>query len=125
MLKKIADFIYDLTLGLVKQYQSTAVDLAKIEAAAFYLRLVKALREHFVSLVVLLFCLMTAAFGIISIPLAIVLCLELTLKTKILLLVLLGVLYICVPLAVANRYLSEKAWITGTKSDEVLKKVLQ
>ncbi len=124
MFKQFSDLVYDATLGLAKQYQTKAVDLVKIEAAALYIKGVKALREHCLALLMLAFCFMVLAFAVVVMPLALVLALDLGLRAKMLAVVLLGIVDICVPLAVINRYLSEKTWMQASKSDELLEKVI-
>ena len=124
MLDKIKNFLYDVTVGFAKEYQARAINLAKIEAAAFYIKAVKTLRQHILALAAVLLSVTVLSVGIVVIPVTLVLCLSLSTQTKVLLLSLLGMFYICIPLAFINRFLSERAWMKMTKSDELLDKVL-
>lgn len=124
MFKKIVDLFKEVTVGVLKQYQSSAVDLAKIEAASFYLKAVRIVREHLLVFVGMLFCLILAAVAIIVVPAAIVLCTPLALKVKLMVLAMLGLIDIAVPLALLNRFLSEETWLKISKADTVLEKVI-
>lgn len=124
MLKKFADLFYDLTIGLVQQYQSAAIDLAKIEAASMYIKTVKKIREHLVAIFFLTLFFVIVGVGIVMIPIAFVVCAPLAFKVKAILIAILGVVDICIPLAIANRYLSEETWMKLSKSDEILEKVI-
>ncbi|MBI2094658.1 MAG: hypothetical protein HYT89_00640 [Candidatus Omnitrophica bacterium] len=122
--KKISDLLCEIGATLLKDYQSKAVDLAKIETASLYIRGIKALREHFIAVVTLVFSLLLLAFAVILIPLALVLCMDWTAGAKVSALGVLSVFYIGIPWVVVRRFLSEKTWMRLSKSDELLEKVV-
>ena len=122
--KKISDLLCDIGSTLLRDYQSKAVDMAKIEAAALYIRGIKALREHFLAVVTLIFSLLLLAFSVILLPLAFILCTDWTAGAKISALGVLSIFYIGIPWIVVRRFLSEKTWMRLSKSDELLEKVV-
>ena len=124
MIRKFADILYDVTLGLLKQYQSRAVDLARIEAATLYLKAVKALRNHALAAAGIIFCFVFMAVALVIIPLSVVFCLPLPPAAKITAILALGILDICVPLAFLNRFFSEETWMKISRSDELIGKVM-
>ncbi len=124
MFKKFVDLFKEVTVGVLKQYQSSAMQLAKIEVATLYLKVVRIVREHLLVFVAMLFCLLLASVAIIVVPVAVVLCLPLTLKIKLIILAILGILDIAVPLAFLNRFLSETTWLKISKTDTILEKMI-
>jgi hypothetical protein len=124
MIKKFVDLIEDVTIGFFKQYQSNAVDLAKIEAAALYLKIVKLLRDHFLIFSVMLMALLILAVAFVALPAIAVLCAPVAFKTKLLMLSVLALVDIALPLAFLRRFLSEETWLKVSKTDKVLEKVI-
>ena len=124
MFKKFVDLFQDVTVNLLKQYQNSAVDLAKIEAASFYLKMVKVVREHFLIFAAMLFCLVLLAIAVIALPIAFVIVAPVAFKTKAMMLGILCLADIILPLAMLNRFLSEDTWMKISKTDQVLEKVI-
>ena len=122
--KKLGDLLCEIGTTLFQDYQSKAVDLAKIEAAALYIRGIKMLREHFVAVVTLIFSLILLAFAVILVPFVLVFCMDWTAKTKVIVVCVLSVFYIGIPLLLIRRFISEKTWMRMSKSDELLEKVV-
>ena len=46
VLKKLSGIAYDVTVGLLQQYKRTTMDLAKIELATYYVKVVKLIRQE-------------------------------------------------------------------------------
>ncbi len=125
LVKKFKELLLDATVGLFKQYQSKSIDLVKLEAAAYYLRIIQLLRKQVLVLAVILFVVATAAAAVVVVPFVWLAFAPLSREIKLFLAILLGVIDIGVPLAVLAHFLSEKKWIEFSRSDELMQSVLK
>lgn len=119
-IKRCKGLLYDVTIGLAKNYQDKAVHIAKLQAATIYLKGVQIVRQHCVALVGIVFFVAIAAVSIVVIPVAFVLVAPVSLATKMAILGLLGLLFIIVPLIAVNHAMSEEKWMEFTKSKELI-----
>ena len=124
MLKKWTDLFVDATVGLVKQYQMKTLSLAKIKTAEVYVKTVKALRQQFISLCALVFCMVLIAVSLVVIPVVLIFCAPWTLPVKIALTCGLTVLTIILPLTALRYILSEKKWMEFTKAADLVENAL-
>ena len=125
MIRQIADFLSGTLLTAVKDYQQKSLDIAKIEAAALYLRTVKIVRRQLLALSGLVLCIVALAVALVAFPIALVLLLPASVALKCVLLLLLASVDIGVPLYFFCRFFSESRWMEFTKSDEVISQVVQ
>ena len=115
----------DATIGLVNQYKAKTIDLVKIEAAVFYIRMMRLLHRQVLAFALILFLLATAAAGFVIGPLALVALAPLTREVKLMLVLLLVIVDIGVPLWILNHFFSEKKWMELTKSNEMMDHVIK
>ena len=124
-LKKFKELLVDATIGLVNQYKAKTIDLVKIEAAVFYIRMMRLLHRQVLAFALILFLLATAAAGFVIGPLALVALAPLTREVKLMLVLLLVIVDIGVPLWMLNHFFSEKKWMELTKSNEMIDQVMK
>ena len=120
---RFKNLLYDLTIGLVKNYQEKTIQLAKLEAASFYVKAIQLIRRQCVALCGIFFCLAVAAVGLVVLPAVIILVLPVTTGLKVALLALLSVIEIVIPLVLLSHCLSEDKWLEFTKSKELLEEL--
>jgi hypothetical protein len=124
-LKKFKGLLLDATVGLVKQYQSKAMDLVKLEAVACYVRGVQLLRQQVLLVAGILFLVVVSAVAVIIVPLVWLALAPFPYKIKLTLALILGLADIAVPLGILAYLLSEKKWMEFSKSDELLASVMK
>ncbi len=122
-IKKLAHLVTAATLQFTRLYQKQAVDWAKVEAAACYVKGVQAVRRQCLFVALQFFALFLLAAAAVMFPLGIVMLLPCALKTKLFLLASLGVIYAGAPLFVLSQLFSEKRWLAFTKSSLIVEKV--
>ena len=115
--KKFMDLLYDVSVGLVKDYQKTAVDIAKIEAATFYVKTVRAVRQQCFLMTLVIFGLLVYANALAIFQVALLLYAPWPVSGKIASAALIGVLGFIAPLIFILRFFSEKRWMQVTKAD--------
>ena len=123
--KKLKELFIDSTVGLIKQYQAKSIDLVKIEAAAFYIRILQLLRRQALILTLLLFLVVMVAAGIVIVPLVLLALSPWPREVKLVITFLLGASDILIPLFLLTHFLSEKKWMEFTKSDELMESVMK
>ncbi|MBI4432676.1 MAG: hypothetical protein HY592_04240 [Candidatus Omnitrophica bacterium] len=101
-----------------------SLDIAKIEAAAAYIRGVKWVRDNCVAVCVIFVCLVTISIALVLVPLGLILSLPIEPVSKGALIALFGIVCVLVPVAVLSRFLSEKKWLELSRVHELLKKVV-
>lgn len=124
-LDKVKDFLFESTLGLFGRCQKKAVSLAKIQAAAVYLKAIQALHKQAVILALVLFVGFVLAVAIVVAPFMIVLFAPLVPGVKFLLVCLLAVLDLAIPSILLSRLLSERKWMEITKARDFISQALQ
>lgn len=124
-LKKFKDLLIDATVGLVKEYQVKSLGLVKIEATAFYVRMMQLLHRQILLFALVLFLVIIASVSIVIVPFFIVALVPLARAVKLILALMLGIIDIGVPLFLLNFFLSEKKWMEFTKSNEMIDHVMK
>ena len=119
-LKKFKELLMDATIGLVKQYQAKTLGLVKLEATAYYLRMMQLIHRQILVFLLVLFLVMVAAAGLVIVPLALLVLVPLTREAKLVLALLLAIADIGAPLLILNHFLSEKKWMEITKANEMI-----
>ena len=123
-IERLRGLVYDSTVGLLRQYQDKAIELLRIEAASFYVKLLQMLRRQVILLVTIVLCLLMIAIGVFALPLAVIYFLPVSPLAKAALVLVFGALYISIPLLSLRSMLSEKRWMQASGSEEFLSKVL-
>lgn len=123
-LQKLAGLLYDVTVGLVKQYKRTSIDLAKIEIASVYLKVVKAIRQECLTSVWVLFGTIVFINLLGVLEMALLLYAPWPLATRVLAALGLGIVGAFIPLLAVLRFFSEERWMHVTRADELLAKAI-
>lgn len=123
-IERLRGLVYDSTVGLLRQYQDKAIELLRIEAASFYVKLLQMLRRQVILLVTIVLCLLMIAIGVFALPLAVIYFLPVSPLAKAALVLVFGAFYISIPLLSLRSMLSEKRWMQASGSEEFLSKVL-
>lgn len=124
LVRKLGDMAYDVTVGLFKEYKRTSIDLAKIEVATMYLKIVKFVRQEcMISVLIVLGAIMFAnIIGVLQ--MAILFYAPWGVGWRIAAALLLGVVAVCIPLAVSLKFFSQRRWMEITKADEILNRAM-
>ncbi len=125
ILKKFSDLLFDTALSVVGDYQRKAMDLAKIEAAACYVKGVQVVRRQCLTLLLIVFSLILLAVAIVVIPLTLIFMVPLSLELKIAAVCLMGVLTLGIAFAVLSHFLSSEKWMEFSKSNELVAHAIQ
>ena len=115
--EKCTKLLYEVSIGLVKQYQKTAVDIAKIEAASFYVKMVRTVRRQclFVVLVILGLFVYANVMGVLQV--ALLFYAPWPVAGKVAASIALGFLGFLTPLFLILKFFSEERWMRITKAD--------
>ena len=108
---QVADLTYEATLGLLKQYQQKALELARIAVATSYAHFLKIARKHLVLFCLLLFGTMVSAVAVVVIPVTLILLTPWSLVIKSVLLLMLGSVYVAGTAWVFLVLFSEDRWM--------------
>ena len=125
MKKRFTDLLYDVSIGLVKEYQKTAVDIAKIEAASFYVKLVQAVRRQCFLSVLVVFGLVVYANVMGILQVALLLYAPWPAVERIGASILLGLLGFLLPFYLILKFFSEERWMKITKADACVSSALE
>ncbi len=120
--KEAASFVL---LPVYKLYKHTVIKVAKNEAVLYYKKIVITARQAFVGVICLLCWLGLLFSGFLMIHISALLYVSIVMgQTKLALigLLVLGVFYLSVSLAVILKFCSEKSWLKYSKCDEYLEK---
>ncbi len=124
LVRKLGDMVYDVTVGLLKEYKRTSIDLARIEIASMYIKIVKFVRQEcMITVLIVLSAIMFANIvGVLQI--AILFYAPWGVAWRIAAALVLGIVAICVPLAVSLSFFSQRRWMEITKADEMLSRAM-
>ena len=125
MIKEIAGALFGEAMGLAKECERNAMDLAKLEAAALYLKAVKKVRRQCLELCGILFLLGIMAAGIVGVPVAVIFLLPWAPALKLGALGVLGAVYLFVPLYILRRAAGEKRWMQWTRAGHLLSTITE
>jgi hypothetical protein len=110
-------------LWLLRRYEQVSLDLLKIRAAVYYVRGVQTARSAAIVglLVVGVVVLLASGFVLVPIGLAVLIYgLSGSWVAACVVLLVLGALYVIVPLLVLRRFMSERAWMSFFKVDDLV-----
>jgi hypothetical protein len=124
LVRKLGDMAYDVTVGLFKEYKRTSIDLARIEIATMYLKIVKFVRQEcMITVLIVLGSIMFA--NIVGVfQMAILFYAPWGVGWRIAAALALGVIAICIPLVVSLKFFSQRRWMEITKADEMLNRAM-
>ncbi len=125
MKKKFSSLLYDVSIGLVKQYQKTAVDIAKIQAASFYIKLIRAVRQHTLFFALVFFGMIVYSNLMMVLEIAVLFYAPWPVAGKVLASIALGLLGFMAPLYFILRFFSEERWMKVTKAGEWVEDALK
>lgn len=123
--KKLTGLLYDISVGLVKDYQKTAVDIAKIEAASFYVKAIRAVRQQCLFMTLIIFGLVVYANIMVVLEVALLLYMPWPVWGRILAAAFAGSLGFLAPLAYILQFFSEERWMKITKADACVSSALE
>ena len=106
---------------LIESYIRSIIDLLKIEVAIAYLKIIKGTRRFFVILALLLFATVVFACGFLIIPIALLLFMPWEPQTKAIVGIVIGALYILLPVIIVSALLSEKRWVRMSGVEKILR----
>ena len=124
-LERLKGFLYDATLGLVKQYSETTLALAKIKAVQAYAQFVRLLRRQILAAVAVTFCAVLLAVALVVFPTAVILVLPVSYKIKLVVLGGMALVTIAVAAWTLSYLISEERWIKFTKVQQLIDEVLK
>lgn len=113
-------------IWLLRRYQQMSLDLLKIRAAIYYVRGVQSVRATAAAALMAqgLLAVMGAGFVILPIGLAILIYgLSHSWVAACVALLVMGGLYVIVPLCILRRYMSERAWMSFFKVEDLIARV--
>ncbi|MFO7675666.1 MAG: hypothetical protein R6X12_05085 [bacterium] len=113
-------FVLGILSGLFGRWLGGVLAILKTEAAATYVAGVRKARRAFIALLGMAIFLFLALMGFAFIHIALLAWLPWSLPVKALVLLILGVVYLSVGLAVVGVLGSDRAWIRFTKVDRIL-----
>jgi hypothetical protein len=120
MLKRLKDLLYDSTVGLLREYQRKALELAKITAASFYIEGVKKLRQYTLRLFFGLLTIFVLAMVIVVTPLAFIALGPWSPMAKMAALGVYALIYLGACLWALSDFFSEKRWLEFSRSRQLL-----
>lgn len=107
----------------LKQSKEKSIDLAKIEAAIYYLKIIKTVRRVYLGGFFLLVSLILMVNGFMFMHVAFFYYVPWNRETKALTILLLGICYLIIPLAFYLYFASQKKWMKFSRSDELVQKI--
>ena len=111
--------------GRIESYCLTMLELLKVKAAIAYLSIIRGTRRFVIMLAVLVFCAVIVACGFLLVPIALLLFMPWEPHTKAIVGIIIGAVYVLVPLIVASVLLSEKRWLRVSRADALLRSIRQ
>ena len=107
------------------RYKCAFLDLAKLRAAAWYLRAVQILRFLVLAAIGLGVCLLLLVTGFVFLHVALLLVVDWTAAQKALFLLIAGLVYLLVPLGIILYAVSHKLWMEKTGAEDVVDQVIR
>ncbi len=125
MFAKITELLVSVTWGLFKQHQEKAFQILKVKAAAWYVENVRFVREQAIAFSFAFLALLMLAVGLIAIPVAIIFVVPWEISSKVVAILVVGLLYLAIPGLYLKYFFSEKRWMKLTKADKFVESVLE
>lgn len=112
-----------VALRVVRDYRRLSLDALKIQAARWYVQGVAGARMAFLGYVALLGGMLLAVVGFIAVHIGVFLLLPFDLRVKAALLVVLGIVYLAIPVWLLRRAASQETWMKLSKADDLVAEV--
>jgi hypothetical protein len=122
MKTSLTEVVFGVT-RLFKQWKQTSIDLAKIEAAIYYVKGIQALRSLLMMVFILFSSLVMFLMGMIVIHYILLFLIPLSHQARVVTAILLGIMDLALPVYIFWNVFSEKRWMHLSKSDEIVEKV--
>jgi len=106
-------------------WESAVADLAKIEAAACYVKGVNLVRRQLIFLALRVLWLFVLAFAIVALPLAAVACMPWAPLVKLAGVFVLGAVYVTVPAVILWRSLSQDRWMELSRANRFVEEAVK
>jgi len=113
-------FVLKILSALFRRWIGRVRDILQIEAAAVYVSGVRKARQAFIALLGLALFLLLALSGFVLIHVALFAWLPWSLPARALILLILGVVYLCGGVAVVLGLSSDRTWMKFAKVDRIL-----
>lgn len=110
---------------LKRSYLEPLVRSVKAQAAVVYLEGIKGARRVLILLCLLVFVITLVGAGLVLIPIALLIFMPWEPQTKAIVGVVVGAVYLIVPLVATLPLLSEKRWLSVTGVGDTVKKILE
>jgi hypothetical protein len=113
-------------IWLLKRYEQTALDLLKIRGAIYYVRAVQGARMAAMGALALLGAIALVGAGLVILPVGLAVLLYILLHSWVascVVLLVMGALYVIVPLYIVRRFMSERAWVRFFKIEGLIDRV--
>jgi hypothetical protein len=124
LLRKFTGVLYDVTVGLLQQYRRTTIDLARIELATYYVKVVKVIRQEVLISILVIFGVVIFANLLGLIQMSILLYAPWSVPGRIVASAAFTITCAIVPLIVILRLFSQRRWMEITRADEMLSKAV-
>ncbi len=116
---------YDASVGLFRQYRRTSVDLAKIEAAKYYLKVIQVMRKQTLASVLSVFGVIVFVNVVGVLQVSILLFAPWSEAGKIAAALFLGVAGAAFPLLFLLRFFSQEKWMKFSNAEEMTEEALR
>lgn len=116
-------FVQAIIDWLRETYLQPLIRMLKAQAAALYVEAIKGTRRVIILLCLLIFTITLIGAGLVLIPLALLLFMPWDPQTKAMVGIVVGAVYLLVPLAAMLPVFSEKRWISLTKAEDTARKL--
>jgi hypothetical protein len=117
-------FVQGILDWLKSTYLEPTLKLLKLRAAIYYLEGVKGARRILILVCLLVFVITLIGAGLVIIPLALLLFMPWEPTTKAIVGIVIGAIYLLVPVVALIPLLSQKRWMRVTGATEVLRKLV-
>ena len=124
LFKRFSGLAYDVTIGLIREYKKTTIDLAKIEFATMYVKAIKLIRRECMISTLIVFGVVIFANAMGVVQVAVLLYAPWSVPGRIAAALSLGIVTSILPLVIVLRLFSEKRWMEMTHADEITRKAV-
>ncbi|GEM_PF-1403134 len=125
LLRKVTGVMYDMTVGLLKEYKRTTIDLARIELASAYVRVIKLIRQECLISTLIIFGVIIFANAMLVVQVSILLFTPWSVPLRIFTALAFGVVCAVAPLLVVLRFFSQERWMRITRADEIIARAME
>ncbi len=121
----IHSLLLHIFVNFIRQSKEKSLDLAKIEVAIYYLKIIKTIRCIYLGGLFVLVSLIFMIHGFMFIHVAFFYYVPWSRETKALVILLLGICYLMAPLGIYIYCASQRRWMKFSRSGELVQKVIK